>query len=212
MRLLLTGFDPFGGETVNPSEEIVRALAAEPPSGIELTTMVLPVRFRSVAEGILPALESGAHDAWLGLGEAGSRAHLSVERVGINVFVDGSLPLEKHEELTIREGGADAYFARLPLHEMASSMRDAGAPSAVSNTAGTYCCNESLYTVQHYLAETGGDMPSGFLHLPYLPEQVADKAAGTPSMGLGTQILGVRAAIEVVGELVAERVRELART
>ena len=211
MRLLLTGFEPFGGETVNPSGEIVRVLAADPPSGVELTTMVLPVRFRSVAEGILPALESGAHDAWLGLGEAGSRAHLSVERVGINVFVDGSLPVAQREELTIREGGADAYFARLPLHEMASKMREAGAPSAVSNTAGTYCCNESLYTVQHYLAESGGDIPSGFIHLPYLPEQVADKPAGTPSMGLETQILGIRAASEVVGEVVAAGAAELAR-
>ncbi len=211
MRLLLTGFEPFNGETVNPSGEIVRALAADPPPGVELTTMVLPVRFRSVAEGILPALETGAHDAWLGLGEAGKRAHLSVERVGINVFVDGSLPVEQREELTIREGGPDAYFARLPLHELASRMREAGAPSAVSNTAGTYCCNESIYTVQHYLAETGSDIPSGFIHLPYLPEQVADKPAGTPSMALETQILGIRTAIEVIRELVAARAPELAR-
>lgn len=209
MRLLLTGFEPFGGETVNPSGEIVRALAASPPDGVELTTMVLPVRFRSVAEGILPALDS--HDAWLGLGEAGGRAHLSVERVGINVFVDGSLPVGEREELTIRAGGPDAYFARLPLQQMAGEMREAGAPSAVSNTAGTYCCNESLYTVQHHLAETGGDMPSGFIHLPYLPEQVAAKPPGTPSMALETQVLGVRAAIEVMREQVAARSPELAR-
>lgn len=209
MRLLLTGFEPFGGETVNPSGEVVRLLAADPPSGVEFTTMVLPVRFRSVGEEILPALES--HDAWLGLGEAGGRAHLSVERVGINVFVDGSLPLDRREELTIREDGPDAYFARLPLREMAGSMRDAGAPSAVSNTAGTYCCNESLYRVQHHLAESGGDMPSGFIHLPYLPEQVATKPAGTASMALGTQVVGVRAAIEVVRGQVAARSPELAR-
>lgn len=209
MRLLLTGFEPFGGETVNPSGEIVKALAADPPAGVELATMVLPVHFRSVAEGILPALES--HDAWLGLGEAGKRAHLAVERVGINVFVDSSLPVEQREELTIREGGPDAYFARLPLHEMASRMREAGAPSAVSNTAGTYCCNESIYTVQHHLAETGGDMPSGFIHVPYLPEQVADKPVGTPSMALETQVLGVRAAIEVLREQVAARTSELVR-
>lgn len=201
MRLLLTGFEPFGGETVNPSGEIVRALEADPPPGVELTALVLPVRFRSVAEGILPTLDS--HDAWLGLGEAGGRAHLSVERVGINVFVDGSLPIEKREELTIREGGPDAYFARLSLHDIATAMRDAGAPAAVSNTAGTYCCNESLYTVQHHLAETGADMPSGFVHLPYLPEQVASKPAGTPSMALETQVLGIRAAIEVMRTQVA---------
>jgi len=206
VRLLLTGFEPFGGESVNPSGEIVRALAADPPPGVELTTMVLPVRFRSVAEGILPALD--ARDAWLGLGEAGQRAHLSVERVGINVFVDSSLPAEQREELPIREGGPDAYFARLPLHDMASRMRDAGAPTAVSNTAGTYCCNESLYTVQHHLAKTGGDIPSGFIHLPYLPEQVAAKPAGTPSMALTTQVLGIRAAIEVIAEQVAAKRRE----
>ena len=205
MRLLLTGYEPFGGEAVNPSGEIVRVLAADPPVGVELTTTVLPVRFRSVAEDVLPALESGAHDAWLGLGEAGARAHLSVERVGINVFVDASLPDDQREELTISEDGPDAYFARLPLDEIASKMRDAGAPVAVSNTAGTYCCNEALYTVQHHLTETGADLPSGFIHLPYLPEQVADKAAGTPSMALETQILGVRTAIEVIRELVAAR-------
>lgn len=209
MRLLLTGFEPFGGESVNPSGEVVRALASEPPPGVELTTMVLPVRFRSVAEAILPALET--HDAWLGLGEAGRRAHLSVERVGINVFVDGSLPLDQREELTIRANGPDAYFARLPLREMADVMRRAGAPTAVSNTAGTYCCNESLYTVQHHLAQTAGDMPSGFIHLPYLPEQVAAKPAGTPSMALATQILGIRAAIEAIREQVAAATPEVAR-
>jgi pyroglutamyl-peptidase len=211
MRLLLTGFEPFGGETVNPSAEIIRALVAAPPPGVELTTMVLPVRFRSVAEQVLPALGGGAHDAWLGLGEAGGRPQLSVERVGINVFVDGALALDERQELTIREGGPDAYFARLPLLDVAGRMRGAGAPSVVSNTAGTYCCNESLYTVQHHLAETGGDMPSGFIHLPYLPEQVAAKPAGTPSMALATQVLGIRAAIEVMREQVAARTPELAR-
>ena len=210
MRLLLTGFEPFGGETVNPSGEVVRALSTDPPAGIELTTMVFPVRFRAVAEGILPALDRGEHDAWLGLGEAGGRPHLSVERVGINVFVEGSLPVAEREELTIRKGGADAYFARLPLAEVASKMRDAGAPSAVSNTAGTYCCNESLYTVQHYLAGTDGDLPSGFIHLPYLPQQVSTKPPGTPSMSLKTQVLGIRAAIEAIRELIAERSSESA--
>ena len=211
MRLLLTGFDPFGGETVNPSGEVVRALEADPPPGIELSTMILPVHFRAVANRVLPALEIGAHDAWLGLGEAGTRPHLSVERVGINVFVDASLPISQRQEVPIRDDGPDAYFARLPLQELASRMRDAGVPTIVSNTAGTYCCNESLYTVQHHLAETGGELPSGFIHLPYLPAQVANKPAGTPSMALATQVLGVRTAIEVMRELVATKAPELAR-
>ncbi|MDA0353581.1 MAG: pyroglutamyl-peptidase I [Chloroflexi bacterium] len=198
MRLLLTGFEPFGGETVNPSGEVVRELAADPPPGIELTTIVIPVRFRAVADAILPALASDAHDVWLGLGEAGKRSELSVERVGINVFVDAALPVSKRRERPIREAGPDAYFARLPLQPLAAIMREAGAPSVVSNTAGTYCCNESLYTVQDYLATTARDIPSGFIHLPYLPSQVANKPAGTPSMALETQLRGIRAAIELL--------------
>jgi pyroglutamyl-peptidase len=203
MRLLLTGFEPFGGERVNPSEEVVRAIGAAPPAGIELTTRVLPVQPRSAFDHLLPALESGDFDSWLGLGEAGRRAHLSVERVGINVFVDAALPVEAREEVAIVEDGPAAYFARLPLAELAARMREAGAPSIVSNTAGTYCCNESLYVVQHYLERSGRAMPSGFIHLPYLPEQTVEKAAGTPSMALETQVVGVRAAIEGVRAAVA---------
>jgi pyroglutamyl-peptidase len=212
MRLLLTGFEPFNGESVNPSAEVVRAIETDPPTGIQLTTMILPVRFRSVAERILPALDGGAHDAWLGLGEAGKRAQLSVERVGINVFVDAALPVADRVEHTIREGGPDAYFARLPLHDLAATMREAGAPSVVSNTAGTYCCNESIYTVGHHLTETGRDLLAGFIHLPYLPEQTTTKPVGTASMALDTQLRGIRAAIELLRDHVAARAPELART
>jgi pyroglutamyl-peptidase len=86
-------------------------------------------------------------------------------------------------------------------------MRAAGAPTVVSNTAGTYYCNESLYVVQYHLATMGVDMPSGFIHLPYLPQQIAAKPPGTPSMPLGTQIVGVRAAIAGVRELVDARMK-----
>jgi pyroglutamyl-peptidase len=209
MRLLLTGFEPFGGERVNPSEEVVRAIADAPPEGIELTTRVLPVRPRSAFDHLLPVLEAGDFDAWLGLGEAGGRAYLSVERVGINVFVDAALPADERREVAIVEGGPAGYFARLALAELVGRMQEAGAPSVASNTAGTYCCNESLYAVQHYLERSGRAMPSGFIHLPYLPEQTVEKAAGTPSMALETQVLGVRAAIELLRDRVAARASEL---
>ena len=207
MRLLLTGFEPFRDESVNPSEAVVRVIGADPPPGVELTVRVLPVQLNSAFEHLLPALTAEPYDAWLGLGEAGGRAHLSVERVGINVFVNSALPPEQREEQTIVEGGPAGYFSRLPQASLARRMRAAGAPAAVSNTAGTYYCNESLYVVQHHLATTGGDIPSGLIHLPYLPQQVADKPPGTPSMSLETQLVGVRAAIAGVRELVDARIR-----
>ena len=207
MRLLLTGFEPFGGEIVNPSEAVVRVIGADPPPGVELTVLVLPVQLNSGFEHLLPALIAEPFDAWLGLGEAGGRAQLSVERVGINVFVDSARPVEQREEQAIVEGGPAGYFSRLPQARLSQRMRAAGAPTAVSNTAGTYYCNESLYVVQHHLSTMGFDIPSGFIHLPYLPQQIADKPPGTPSMSLETQLVGVRAAIAGVYELVDARVK-----
>jgi pyroglutamyl-peptidase len=205
MRLLLTGFEPFRGEIVNPAEEVVRAIGADPPPGVELTVRVLPVQLNSAFEYLLPALTAEPYDAWLGLGEAGGRAHLSVERVGINVFVNSALPPDQREEQMIVEGGPAAYFSRLPQAALAQRIRAAGSPAAVSNTAGTYYCNESLYAVQHHLATIGTDIPSGLIHLPYLPQQVDDKPPGTPSMLLQTQLIGVRAAIAGMRELVNAR-------
>ncbi|MPZ99043.1 MAG: pyroglutamyl-peptidase I [Dehalococcoidia bacterium] len=210
MRLLLTGFEPFGGETVNPSAEVVARVAAQPPAGVEVTPLLLPVRGRISFERLVPAFEAGGFDAWLGVGQAGGRAALSVERVGINLLIDRGqrLPDETagSEEQTLVEGGPAAYFSRLPVVALARRMTEAGAPSAVSNTAGAYICNEALYAMRHHLTSTGRDVPSGFIHLPYLPEQVADKPSATPSMALETQVLGVRVAIEVMRELVAARV------
>lgn len=192
MRLLLTGFEPFGGEPVNPSWEVARAIEAAPLPGVEVTTLQLPVRGHISFERLLPALDAGDYDGWLGLGEAGGRAPLSVERVGINVLIDGR---GAPEQLLV-DGGPAAYFSRLPVAEVAAAILRVGVPAQVSNTAGTYICNEVTYVVQHHLASRGRDIPSGFIHLPFLPEQASTKPPGTPSMALETQVLGVRAAIE----------------
>ncbi|MSP22981.1 MAG: pyroglutamyl-peptidase I [Dehalococcoidia bacterium] len=201
MRLLLTGFEPFGGETVNPSWQVARALDASPPEGVTLTTLELPVRGRISFERLLPALDSGDFDAWLGLGEAGGRSVLSVERVGINVLIDGRGAAEQ----PLVEDGPAAYFSRLPVAEVAAAISMGGVPAQVSNSAGTYICNEVTYVVQHHLAAVGRDLPSGFIHLPFLPAQAATKPPGTPSMALDTQVAGVRAAIECLREIVASQ-------
>ncbi len=204
MRLLLTGFEPFGVETLNPSHEVVRALSSDPPAGVEVHALILPVVGRISFERLLPAFEAGGYDAWLGLGEAGGRPHLSVERVGINVLVDRGPLSDDHGEQVLVEDGAAAYFSSLPVAALAETMSAAGAPTRVSNTAGTYICNEVLYAMGHHLATTGRAVPGGFIHLPYLPAQTVSKPA-QPSMALETQVLGVRAAIAFVAELVASR-------
>lgn len=197
MRLLLTGFEPFGGETVNPSWEVACAIGADPPLGVGVTTLRLPVRGRVSFEQLVPAIEAGDYDAWLGLGEAGGRAPLSVERVGINVLIDGRGAAEQ----ALVEDGPAAYFSKLPVAKVAAAITKAGVPAQVSNSAGTYICNEVTYVVQHHLATRGRDLPSGFIHLPFLPEQASTKPPGTPSMALETQVVGVRAAIEYIRSL-----------
>lgn len=208
MRLLLTGFEPFGGETVNPSWAVAQEIAAAPPEGVTVTTLELPVRGRVSFERLLPVLARADHDAWLGLGEAGGRPFLSVERVGINVLIDG----RGAPEQPLVDGGPAAYFSRLPVTEVAAAIGAAGVPAQVSNTAGTYICNEVTYVVQHHLATTGRDLPSGFIHLPFLPVQAATKPPGTPSMALETQVTGVRAAIESIRGLVEARPARRRRT
>ncbi len=211
MRLLLTGFEPFSGETVNPSWEVARAIEAQSPAGVELTTLELPVRGGVAFERLVPAFEQGAaggaFDAWLGLGQAGGRPQLSVERVGINLLLERDGATAALEERALVDGGPAAYFSRLPVRELAEHMAARGAPTVVSNSAGTYICNEVTYVMQHHLASAGDgrDLPSGFIHLPYLPQQVEGKPPGTPSMALETQVLGVRAAVEFLRELVETR-------
>lgn len=205
MRLLLSGFEPFGGERVNPSWEVARAIGAAPPAGVGLELLRLPVRGRISFDRLIPAFEAGGFDAWLGLGEAGGRSHLSVERTGVNVLIDRDAKGRAMPEQTLVAGGPAGYFARLPVGEVAAAMRAAGAPSQVSETAGTYICNETLFAMMDRLDTTDARAIGGFIHLPYLPAQTIDKRAGTPSMTLETQVLGVRAAIEVVRDLVAQR-------
>jgi len=201
MRLLLTGFEPFGGEVINPSAEVVRAIVSEPPEGVEVTPLILPVRGGVGLAVLAPAFEAGGYDAWLGLGQAGGRAALSVERVGINVLIERDLETAAPQERAIVEDGPAAYFSQLPVLELASHISSGGVAAAVSNTAGTYICNEVTYAMQHWLVTRERTVPSGFIHLPFLPEQVQGRD-GVPSMAFADQIAGVRAAVEFVRGLV----------
>jgi pyroglutamyl-peptidase len=193
--VLVTGFDPFGGESLNPSWEICQRLPHE-IAGARIETCHVPCQFRRAIEVVAEAIERHRPEAVISLGQAGGRMQMSVERVAINLNdarIDdnaGSRPIDE----AIAPSGPAAYFSTLPIKAMAIAMRAAGAPAEVSNTAGTFVCNHLMYGVLHYLAGSGNPARAGFIHVPYAPEQAADKP-DRASMAIETMVKGVQAAI-----------------
>lgn len=193
----VTGFDPFGGERLNPSWEICRQLAGTTIEGLRVEACKVPCEFRRAIETVAAAIERHRPALVILIGQAGGRAQMSVERVAINVddarIADnsGSRPIDE----PIAAEGPAAYFASVPAKAMARAMREAGVPALVSNTAGTYVCNHVMYGVLHFLAASGNPARAGFIHVPYAEEQVLDKP-GAPSLSLASMVRGVRAAIE----------------
>ena len=199
LRLLLTGFEPFGGEPVNPSMQAVLALAAGPPPGLLLHTEILPVSHRRAPPALLAALARHRPDVVIATGQAGGRADISVERIGINL-ADFAIPDNdgaRPEERPVVAGGPAAYFSTLPVTALAAALREAGVPASVSNSAGTHLCNQTLYLLCHLAATEYPGMRCGFLHLPFLPEQVA-RHPGQPSMAAATLVAALHAAIRAI--------------
>lgn len=186
--LLITGFDPFGGATVNPSWEAVRQLP-EQVGEWKLCKLQIPTVFSLAAETVLKkAAEVGAA-AILCVGQAGGRSAVTPERIGVNIRTaripdnQGNLP----QEQPVVPGGADGIFATVNVAAMAQGIRDAGLPGGVSNTAGTFVCNDVLYTLLHHYRGTG--VKVGFIHVPYLPEQ------GEPNLPLDDTVKALTVAI-----------------
>lgn len=198
MKILVTGFEPFGGEATNPSMELVKAL--EPQIGeAHIHTAILPVTVSGGLQAALRAMEKIGPDAVVCVGQAGGRCAVTVERLAVNVD-DFSIPDNEGRQprnLPIVVGGPDAYLSTLPVEKMVEAMRGAGVPAAISNSAGTYVCNHVMYGVAHYLHQHKPQAVSGFVHIPYLPSQVLDKP-DKPSMGLELALRGLRAGLEVL--------------
>ena len=198
MKILVTGFEPFGGEATNPSMELVKAL--KPQIGeAHIHTAILPVTASGGLQAALRAIEKIGPDAVVCVGQAGGRCAVTVERLAVNVD-DFSIPDNEGQQprnLPIVVGGPDAYLSTLPVEKMVEAMRGAGVPAAISNSAGTYVCNHVMYGVAHYLHQHKPQAVSGFVHIPYLPEQVLDKP-DKPSMGLELALRGLTAGLEVL--------------
>lgn len=205
MRILITGFEPFGESRVNPSERLVERLASTGIPGVELRGRILPVDTQRAPGELLAALDSVQPDAVICLGEAARRARVSIERVAVNLldFVIPDNSGEVRQDLPVVPGGPDAYFATLPVRRLHDAVRAAGLPVELSLSAGAYLCNQVMYALLHHLHATGlANVPAGFIHLPLLPEQAAVfSGPPAPSMSADT----AAQALEII-------LRELARS
>ena len=198
--VLVTGFEPFGGEPVNPSWEICTRLPRQ-IAGLRVETCRVPCEFRRAIEVVAEAIERHHPDIVISLGLAGGRNRLGVERVAINMD-DARIPdnagAQPIDEM-IAANGPPAYFATIPVKAIARGIRAAGVPAEVSNSAGTYVCNHVMYGVLHYLAASGNHARAGFIHVPYAESQVLDKR-DAPALSVESMTRGIEAAIAAAVE------------
>ena len=200
MKLLLTGFEPFGGSHINPSEQTLLAIAHDGMPGVELRTAILPVDRSAGPAKAIAAIREFQPDAVVCLGEASRRMAISIERVAVNLMdyrIADNSGNQVHD-VPISPDGPAAYFTTLPVRAMLDAVRAARVPAELSLSAGAFLCNQVTYAVLHFLAANNLRTPAGFIHLPALPEQVLDKIPQAPSMGLETMARGVRAALGAV--------------
>lgn len=193
-KLLVTGFDPFGGETVNPAREAVLRLP-DAVGGYEITKLEIPTVFGLAAETVLKAAEELRPHAILCVGQAGGRSAVTPEAVAINLR-EASIPDNAGNvpvNTPVIENAPAAYFATLPVRDMVQAVKEKGIPCTLSYSAGAFVCNDLLYTLLHRYRDT--DVQVGFVHIPYLPEQARE---GVPSMELSTVVEALTAMIGVL--------------
>jgi pyroglutamyl-peptidase len=199
--VLVSGFEPFGGEQINPSWLVAQALAEAPPPGLKVLALQLSTAFDASASVLKKALARHAPDAVVCLGQAGGRAALSFERIAINLNDAPIADNAGHQprEEAIAQRGPAAYWSTLPIRSMAQAALDAGVAAELSNTAGTFVCNHVFYALMRVLARKSG-VCGGFVHVPFLPEQTQS----APSMPLAQMVRGMQAALSALNTLTAQ--------
>lgn len=200
MKILVTGFDPFGNEQTNPAIEVVKQLP-DYIDGAEVVKLEIPTVFNRSAVVLQEAMELHQPDYILCIGQAGGRYALTPERIAINQDDaripdnEGNQPIDE----MIQQDGEAAYFSQHPIKAMVAAIQKEGLPASVSNTAGTFVCNHIMYQAIYLTKTRFPNMKAGFMHVPYLPEQVIHRPE-TPSMNLEDIVRGTRAAISAMIE------------
>lgn len=200
MKVLVTGFDPFGGEKLNPALEAIKSLPSE-IQGAEVRWLEVPTVFYKSAKILEEEIRIYQPDIVLCIGQAGGRKGLTPERVAINQDDariqdnEGNQPIDRPIQLD----GPPAYFSSLPIKAMVQAIKEEGLPASVSNTAGTFVCNHLMYQVLYLVEKEFPTIKAGFMHIPYMMEQVIDKS-NTPAMDLVDIVRGIEAAIRATIE------------
>lgn len=197
MKVLVTGFDPFGGEKVNPAFEAVKMLP-DKIAGAEIIKLEIPTVFSKSGPAVAAGIEEYQPDIVINVGQAGGHSCVTIERVAINL-AEARIPDNNGEQPSgepLQAEGEPAYFATIPVKAIVKNIRDHKIPCHVSYTAGTYVCNAVMYQVLHMTAEKYPNIRAGFVHVPYAAEQVVDKPNGTPFMSLEQIAECLRYAIE----------------
>jgi pyroglutamyl-peptidase len=210
MKALFTGFEPFGGDKLNPSEILVKRFTkvdVAELSDLEIHTAILPVSFKRAEVILRKLLEEHKPDIYIGLGLWSGITYITVERVAVNVK-DARIPDNDGEQPVdepIDPEGPPAYFTTLPKKAIVKRLRENGIPAMISNTAGTFLCNYVTYISLHHSARYGYPRKAGYMHLPLLPEQAAIKRSDwvgiPPSMSLNTMIEAVKIALKTTVEM-----------
>ncbi len=199
MKILITGFDPFGGESVNPAYEAVKLLP-DTIAGAQLIKLEIPTVFTKSIQVVKDAVKTYRPDMVINVGQAGGRACVTVEKVAINLAEAGipdNAGEEPHDE-SLEADGPDAYFSTLPVTKMVQNVKAHGLPCEVSYSAGTYVCNSIMYRVLYLAAKEYPGMKAGFIHVPYSCEQTAKKNGRVASMPLETIAKSLEYAMEAV--------------
>ncbi|MBQ2058859.1 MAG: pyroglutamyl-peptidase I [Firmicutes bacterium] len=195
-KLLLTGFDPFGGEKINPAWEAVK-LVKDSIGDYEITKLQVPTVFGKAGQAVSAKADEIGADVVLSIGQAGGRAEVTPEMIGINLRYgripdnEGNVPLDE----PVVEKGPAGIFATLPARKMAEAIKDAGLPGKLSLSAGAFVCNDLLYSMLYYFHGTKTRV--GFIHVPYLPVQAPE---GVPSLELEKIAAAIEAAIGAIDQ------------
>ena len=201
MKILITGFDPFGGQTINPAYEAVKLLP-DMIEGAKIIKIEIPTVFGRDEEVVRAAVEKHHPDTILCVGQAGGRSGMTVEKIAVNLMEaripdnDGNQPIDQ----PVKKDGKNAYFASVPVKSMAEYIKKANIPARVSYTAGTFVCNDIMYRVLYMIDKEFPNMRGGFIHVPYLPEQVLELPDGTPSMSAQMIAKALECALKAIVE------------
>lgn len=196
MKILITGFDPFGGEKINPAWEAVKAMKDE-INGASITKLMIPTVFHKSIKELDKAINELKPDAVICVGQAGGRIPVTIERVAINID-DARIPDNEDNspiDVKVFEDGENAYFSSLPIKAMVEEIKKAGIPGEVSNSAGTFVCNHIMYGLLYLIDKKYNNIKGGFIHVPFIPSQVIDKKS-MPSMNLSDITKALEVAVE----------------